>query len=755
MLPIGILGKIHNTGVDTGKTINNSGAFASESTAYLTRTPGTATSTQKFTMACWFKLTDSSDHFAFFDSYNDGVNFVMFYFDSAQTLQFYTIQGGVDYNAQFNDIKLRDTGSWYHVVLNVDTTQGAGANRVQIFLNGVKLEGQTNAQGLIPQNYNFDIGNASFPHSVGRRTDNGLYLDGYLADYHFMDGSIYTETDFGYFNEIGVWVPKDATYTYANNGFYLDFSNGGDLGNDVSGNNNDFTNSNVSQSDDTPTNNQMIFNDLTSYGQSTLANAGRETATLAFNSGSAYGTIFTTGFYFEFSINDPAQGGSGLVRSDVLDKSNVTPTQDGFIQIGQNGSVIVNGSTVGTFSTFVANDIIGIWLSNSGDLFYSVNGTTANSGSAVDTGIIGDWSAFASRFSSGGDPSPVKIFVSESELTYAIPAGYKTLLSSNLPDSEVNDGSNYFAPALYTGNASTQSITGVGFQPDLVWTKGRTTATFNNHLLHDSTRGATKFIQSNSVAVETTAATALTSFDADGFSIGSFDDLNTNAVDYVAWCFKKKAGFFDIVGYTGNATNRTIAHSLTVIPEMMIMKNLDNTNSWQVYHKDLTTSTGYKLELDTTSAELTTNVWNSTDPTTSVFSLGTSGAINGNADDYVNYLFASVEGFSKVGSYTGNGNTDGPFVYTGFLPAFLLIKRTDVDTSSYWIVYDSSREAHNPIDSPLLANLNSVEQTGIYGVDLLSNGFKIRVTNNNHNASGGNFIYLAIAENPFKYSNAR
>jgi hypothetical protein len=296
-------------------------------------------------------------------------------------------------------------------------------------------------------------------------------------------------------------------------------------------------------------------------------------------------------------------------------------------------------------------------------------------------------------------------------------------------------------------------------QPDFVWIKGRSGAT--DHALYDAVRGITKDLVSNSTAAETTQATGLTAFNTNGFTVGALAKLNTNAATYVGWQWKKGATQgFDIVTYTGDGTSpRSISHSLGVSPSMVIVKSRSAIASWIVKHKNL--SSNNNLFLEATNAQSTpSNGYIQDLSSSSVFSVINGGGgvanVNANGTTYVAYLFAEVAGFSKFGSYTGNGSTDGPFIFTGFRPKFVLIKNSSNATGYDWYMYDSSRNTFNIVNRELRSNLSNAEGTNLAnGCDFLSNGFKIRDTSIAWNGSGNTIIYAAFAENPFKYSLAR
>ena len=320
----------------------------------------------------------------------------------------------------------------------------------------------------------------------------------------------------------------------------------------------------------------------------------------------------------------------------------------------------------------------------------------------------------------------------------------------------------YFQTKLYTGTGSAASITLDGdedMQPDLVWFKKRSST--ESHYVYDAVRGVTKEIYANSTAAEDTDANSLTGFNSDGFSIGNANQLSESSETMVAWCWKESAtAGFDIVGYTGNATNRTISHSLSAVPHVKIVKSRGGVYGWQVYHHKNTSApeTDY-LELakgDATADNATS--WNDTAPTSSVFSLGTTDAINKNTITHIAYCWAEKQGFSKFGSFVGNGSLNGTFCYTGFRPAFVMLKCSS-HASSNWVMLDNKRS--NPFNDAtcpdaLYANDDAQESTASPWADLLSNGFKCRGYNegNTINASSSHtYIYMAFAEAPFVNSN--
>jgi len=310
----------------------------------------------------------------------------------------------------------------------------------------------------------------------------------------------------------------------------------------------------------------------------------------------------------------------------------------------------------------------------------------------------------------------------------------------------------YFQVKLYTGNFSTRSITLDGsenMQPDMIWIKERDGT--SSHALQDSVRGTSKKIMPNSGDAESTGETNyITSFDSDGFSIGANNGINQDGILNVAWCWKESAtAGFDILTYTGNATNRTISHSLSAVPNWILCKRLSNSADWTTSTTDVNWENSLFLNQTNAAGDAPTT-WNDTDPTSSVFTLGTTSLVNANGDNFIAYLWSNIQGFSKFGSYTGNGNADGAFIYLGFRPAWFLCKNIQ-DNGDNWILHDNKRDTFNVTDNGLAPNDSAAEFTDV-DMDFLSNGVKMR-NNTGRANSAKSFIYMAFAEAPFVNSN--
>ena len=449
-------------------------------------------------------------------------------------------------------------------------------------------------------------------------------------------------------------------------------------------------------------------------------------------------------------------------------------------------ALVITNTDGGSASASVSYNGIPAFTNAAGSLASVRSGATINVSAAATEP---DGGAITYAITSGSLPSGISLNTSTGAITGTAPSVDASTTSNFTVTATDNENqstaraysitvtpplpSDKFKVVTYTGNGSTQSITGVGFKPDLVWVKVRSTT--GSGPLADSSRGTRKAMYSNLDSADYTfpAGQGITSFDADGFSIGDNSTgnggYNGNGKTYVAWCWKANGGTtssnsdgtitstvqanqdagFSIVTYTGTGANATVGHGLGAQPYVVITKGRDSvvgTTNWRVYTNALGGTKNLKLN-GNDAAATGNSTWNDTDPTSSVFSLGTSGDPNGNNATYVAYCFAPVAGFSKFGSYTGNGSANGPIVETGFEPAFLIVKST---TGSGWDIWDNKRNTTNPRNTILTTNNNAADYTSTsnVGIDFLSNGFQIKNTNADHNANGNKYIYIAFATDP-------
>jgi hypothetical protein len=435
-----------------------------------------------------------------------------------------------------------------------------------------------------------------------------------------------------------------------------------------------------------------------------------------------------------------------------------------------------NGSATAGFSPVNVGDILmcafdqatgKVWFGVNGAWLYSGNPSAGSNATFTISNTLTVYPASTLR-----DSDSIDVNFGARSFAYTAPSGFKALCTTNLPAPLVTKPSTVMDVKLYTGNGTSQSITGLGFSPDFIWIKNRTRGTAN-HALYDIVRGRDPVLASNTTAAELTGASAsedLTSFNSDGFSLGTIfnGDLNRSTEPYVAWCWdagtstvtntqgsitssvraNATAGFsvVSVPGYT--YPTKTAGHGLGVEPHFIITKSRGVSNPWIIYHKSAGANTYFQFD---TGAGYTgvSGVWSGVSST--VFPL--NSGVN-QQTDIIAYCFAPVVGYSSFGSYTGNGaSSDGPFVFTGMRPRFVLLKRTD--STGNWVIWDAVRNAYNVANSILLPNSSAAEFSPDAKIDILSNGFKIRDNSSDSNVNGATYVYAAFAEAPLNYSRAR
>jgi hypothetical protein len=790
--------------------LTNSLRFRSSASAYLNRTPASTTNQRTFTWSGWVKrgaLGGSNAQYIFSArSANNDSGWFSFYFNLTDTLNV----GGwsVDYRATTQ--VFRDPSAWYHLVLSVDTTQATASNRVKVYVNGSEVTAFSTTNNPT-QNFDYPVNSSSAAHSHGSVIgySSTFNFDGYLTEVNFIDGQALTPSSFGETSATtGVWIPKKYTGTYGTNGFYLPFtdnsalttsSNAG-LGKDFSGNSNYWTTNNISITSgstydsmtDVPTltsataANYCVLNPLDST--LTLINAN-----LSWNAPSntelgSRGTIGVSSgkWYYEYKITSTTANPFSLIgwASQSQNNNSVMPTGVGsstWAYYPYDFKTYNSGTASSVYGvTGSANDIIMVALDlDNSRIYWGRNGTWFNSGNPATqtnpaytnvSGTLFPWIQEYNQTSSAN--------FGQQPFTYTPPTGFVRLNTFNLPTPTIGataatTANKYFNATTYTGTGSSLAVTNSGsMQPDFVWLKNRSSATY--HWLTNAITGTSKQLTSNATDAESSYTQILTAFNSNGFTVGTDGDVNANGSSYVGWQWRASnatavtntagtitstvsanttAGF-SIVTYTGNGTNAsTVGHGLGVAPSMYIVKRRSNTGNWYVYHISIGNTN--RLRLDETSASTAESAaWNNTSPTSTVFSIGTSVDVNASANTYVAYCFAQVAGYSAFGSYTGNDSADGTFIYTGFRPAFVLYKKANgIDG---WAIYDAKRNTYNVADALLQPNTSGAEAVSAPGsIDILSNGFKQRNSNNFGNSSSFTYIYMAFAENPFKYANAR
>jgi hypothetical protein len=528
--------------------------------------------------------------------------------------------------------------------------------------------------------------------------------------------------------------------------------------------------------------NYATLNALQIGSSTTLNNGNLDSAATASSFNTTIGTVFaSTGkWYAEVTILDVSADystkrvGVGIIKDTGTEQGNYLGSSSAGYAYYANATKYNNASSASYGATYVTNDVIGIALDlDAGTLVFYKNNTSQGTAYSSLSGL------FTFAVSHYGSGAKVAINFGQRAFAYTAPSGFKALCTTNLPTPTIGatsttQANDYFNVVLWTGNSSaSQAITGVGFQPDLVWAKARPANSGQNWV--DAVRGATKNIRSNSTDAEATVNTVI-SFQSDGFTVGDGNgyDINKSGESVVGWCWNaggsnatntsgtitstvraNTTSGFSIVTYTGTGSNATVGHGLGVAPRMIITKQRNGTWSWMTYHASLPVN-AYIL-LNTTDAQTTnrSDVYNGT-PSSTVINIGNNATINGSGSTYVAYCFAPVAGYSAMGSYTGNGSTDGPFVYTGFRPRYVLIKNITTGGAGYdWFIHDTARDTYNVCTLDLEANLALSENQ--YGAeqDIISNGFKLRNSGAGTNGSSNTYIYAAFAESPFKYALAR
>ena len=766
--------------------------FEDGDSAYLSRTPASAGDTKTWTWSGWVKRGNlgSGSYMSLFGAVSGVLNSYIAYNTTYQALE--VGQGATVFRR--TSAVFRDSSAWYHVVVASDTTQATAANRLKIYINNEEVTSFSSTTTL-NQNGDWYI-NDTVAHAVGAIYPSGsagLYFDGYLANVTLIDGQQLDPTSFGEYQDT-LWKPKsDAdiqSLTFGTNGFYLNFEDSSAIGDDTSGNANDWTANNLVATD-------VVLDSPVTGGNFATLNAVSEfggtysEGNLKYSGGSGFKNSLSTfavtgGKWYAEVLAMPSLSAMffGIRPAEENSSSHIGYTSGSYAYYN-NGLKYTNTSGVAYGASWTSGDIISVAFDlDAGTIeFFKNNVSQGVAYTGIDTakayvvgittfGTSAGFMNFGADSSWAGNETPQGNTDGngQGDFYYAPPSGFLCLKTSSLPTPDITAPDEYFNTVLYSGNGSTQSITGVGFQADWVWGKERPNV--ESHWLFDSVRGATKQIESNSTNSESTQTTMLTSFDSDGFTMGSDGAGNQSGTAYVAWNWlaggtavsntdgsitsqvsaNTDAGF-SVVGYTGNGSSSpypTVGHGLSSTPEIIFCKTRDDSANWIVYHTLVDGSLDY-LNLNTTSDN---NNAAPSLPTSSVFYAG--GDANRSGEATIAYCFHSVESYLKCGVYTGNGSADGPFIHCGFRPAWLMMKRTD-DTSN-WEIVDNKRDPENFLNEDLSANSNASENA-VDGttIDFTANGFKHRdgTSTGTKNVSGATYIFLAFAEAPFKSANAR
>ena len=795
----------------------------------LTRTPSSASNRRTFTISAWVKRSSFGAGHTILSQGTSGSDFFGVYFPSEQ----FSIRSRVGGSDQFEKNSTgvyRDVTAWMHVLVAVDTTQSTAEDRAIGYLNGVRVTDYS-ANTIPAQNTELNMNTTetvyigSFPHCC--------HWDGYIAELQFIDGQALTPSSFAETDAAtGEYKPIKYTGTYGTNGFYLNFSdNSGTtattLGKDLSGNGNNFTPNNFSvsagkdddSSFDTPTNNFPTLSpvDRTLTTEVIVSNGNLR---WQYNYKPASKTVRATmalpstgKIYMEWENEQPSSQ-SGRMSWGLVRYTSQRQTYDyqaynhvDYINISFGGS-IWNGTTHlsspssgwPSFSFYtgeraalaidcsngkwwlgkVASNGSTTWYANDGGTDGDPAGGTNESATLPSFTTATEWMPFVGWHDGGAANSTTysaNINFGNHSFLGTVPTGFEKLCSNALPDPTIKLSDKYFDSILYTGNDSTNNITGLNFSPDWIWIKQRN-GTFW-HQMFDTVRGVNRRLYTNRTDGENLNDPTLTAFNSDGFTLGDDDGgINGGSNTYVAWCWEAGSSTvtntngsisssvrasttagFSIATWTSNGSGSpsSFGHGLGVKPDFLIIKSRGGSGNWQCWSSTFSNATNNFISLNLSTGTQTAGaaMWGTIDSTVVNFR---HSANSSNGDDMIGYFFSNVEGFSKSGKYTGNGLTNGTFVFTGFRPAFLIVKNTNA--SKDWLMFDNKRSPFNVINDYLFPSLNEAEgvNSTTIGVDFTANGFKWRGSSSGNdyiNSNGQDFIYLAFAESPFKYARAR
>jgi len=801
------------SGAATDYEIARSLRFDRGSSTRLSRTFGSSGNRRTFTFSAWLKVSGrTNNHLAFFSGAG-GSDFFKFMFRDGGDfrLEINTVENGSDSTQIKTKAKFRDIHAWFHLIIAFDTTQGTSSNRVKIYVNGVQ-QTSFDSSSFPSQNHQVSV-NKNIEHQVGNQVNTSNHFDGYMAEVNFIDGqqltpSSFAETD----STTGEYKPIKYTGSYGTNGFYLNFlDNSGTssttLGKDSSGNGNNFTPTNFSVSsgngndsvEDSPTNNWCT---LSPYLGKTRSNASFSNGNMKVTTGSGASNIGCTfgvssgKWYAEFKCTAKSSvhfmiGVASIFGFDGERQTNESQS-DGFglAYLGGDSSPTGNKMTDGGGSSsygaaYNTGDIIGVKLDMDNK---TVNFAKNNSyqGSLSISTTKGDattnFFTFCMGGGQGGATQTFEANFGASGFTYTPPSGFLALNSKNLAESNVKKGSDYMFSKTYTGTGSQQAIGGLDFSPDWVWVKRRNSSSF--HIISNTVLGANNYLVSNNTDAESVGGGSqlINGFNSDGFDVGTESAVNASGGTYVGWCWEAgsstvtntsgsinsqvravpEAGFA-IVTYSGNGSNATIGHGLGIKPSSYIIKRRDsgsgNTN-WRVYHAQMNQGSSpeeFHLQLNSSDQQAgQSNIFNDTQPTSSVFSIGTHASTGENGGNFVAYVFAEIPGYSKFGMYKGTGGNDNnALVFCGFRPHWILLKK--ITGGETWCLIDTSRDTFN-VGGGKLAPNNTNSESSITGgdrCDIYSCGFKPRDGAGQFGGGGATYVYWAFAENPFKIARAR
>jgi len=795
--------------------------FRSSASAYLNRTPSTASSRTTWTWSAWVKrgALDGNRQvlFSCYNGTNNDTGDTELEFDGSN----YLVLNGYSATWRATSQVFRDPASWYHIVLAVDTTQATASNRIKLYVNGSQITAFSSSSDPT-QNYTLAI-NSAARHTLGNIYDSSprLYFDGYMTEVNFVDGQQLTPSSFGGTDKDGNWSPIAYTGTYGQNGFYLNFKDPTStttIGYDYSGNGNHWTSSGISvtagatydsmidvpsdQSDGTANNrgNYATLNPLalppSGYSAGTFGSGNLQFTTGGVKIAKSTMAIPLTGkWYIECRSSGTSAsidwifGLTGMAAATPVNHSNpgvnlyISDTVYWLLnaasQFTQAGAI----SSSDVFQIAYDSSTGKVWLGKNNTYYTAAGAGTGNPSSGTNEfATLSTTTEFCAYTGGNTGTTTSSINFGQQPFTYTPPTGFKTLNTFNLPEPTIKQPNKHFDATIYTGTGSNRTITNAGsFQPDFIWIKSRSTADYHN--LNDTVRGivgtgSPTLITNTTDAEQTFTGYGVSAVNSNGFNlIGNGSYTNASGTTYVGWQWNagganatntsgtitsivraNPTAGFSIVTWTGSGSAGTVGHGLGTTPAMIVIKNrTTGSTQWVTWHQNLSGATatdGAYMYLNTTAAPSTTTVfYNGSQISSSVFGLrGNNSNVNASPDNYVAYCWAPVAAYSAFGTYAGNASADGTFVYLGFRPRFLLLRRTN--TTGNWVLMDTTRATYNPNDTDLFADLAIAESNPATApIDFLSNGFKLRSTG--YNGSGETWIFMAFAETPFKYSRSR
>ena len=779
--------------------VSKSIIFNDNDTAYLEWNgySGSPTSGTDCTFSFWAKRGNlGSTQCIIFGGDSSGSTWEVIRFESGDT--FRVGQASSAYDLITTRV-FKDTTQWYHFVVAFDTDNSTAADRIKIYVNGVRIEDSELSTSTDPSSgyvTNFNTGGAGEVIDIGFQGGGSNYFDGYLAQVVFIDGQALTPSSFGQTDtSTNRWVPKDVSgLTFGTNGYYLDMAiapgTGNGPGNDVSGNNNDFTVTNLvagDQSNDTPSNNHATLDSADTIGSTTPALSEGNTRMVGVDNGGRYVSAFplTSGkWYWEIEVTTAIAFYPGFFTPAGIAYASSTPwnsNSGSFLVNGINGHWLgANGS--GTSILYSGSGGPGAFISNGDRIFFAYDADnkfaylgevgSGGSGSTLTYYTQGGTASADPTNDSGFGAAPFGLNLTGEDTFY-----FGAVSGSNSDDATFLFDSTKWNGTPPTGYKALTQDNKDGADDKITawaWLKNTETNT-TNHMLYDRVRGTGKDLHTNSAGAEDTDVNSVQRFLQRGVQIGNKSSLNAVNKSFVLWqwlagdsattgtvfsadnppslastVIAADADHFSVGTYTGDGgTSATIKHGLSAAPEMIWVKNRDVGDEWLVgtEHNGYASPWNYYAHLETTgNFASNVNAWNNTAPTSSVFTVGTSDRCNASGEDYVFYAFRSVPGVCRVGSFVGNFDHDGPYIPLGFKPAWYMTK--DASTTSSWYIYDTKNHPFNSTSVyHILANSNNAGGAGAFNEqDLLSDGVKNRGQNNDTNESGSTFLYLAMAE---------